>query len=132
VLSSFDETHILALVASWQPGGNWVLGGRFRYVTGRPITPVEHPYDIYSADSNRYFATLGDERSSRLPSFRQLDLRIQKDFPFQSWTFSIYLDVQNVTDSRNAEARIFDYRYRRMVIVPGIPILPLLGVKGSF
>src|SRR6266851_1057946 len=132
LLSSFDETHILALVASWQPGGNWVLGGRFRYVTGRPITPVRHPYDVYSADSNRFFATVGDERSSRLPSFRQLDLRIQKDFPFKSWTFSIYLDVQNVTNASNAEARIFDYRYRQVVIVPGIPILPLLGVKGSF
>jgi TonB family protein len=132
IFSAFDESHILALVANWRPGGNWQLGGRFRYVTGRPITPIRHPYDLYSADSNRFFATTGDDRSSRLPSFRQLDLRVQKDFLFQNWTLSIYLDVQNVTNARNAEARVFDYRFREVLIVPGIPILPLLGVKGSF
>ena len=59
-------------------------------------------------------------------------MRIQKDFLFQSWTLSIYLDVQNVTNTRNVEARVFDYRFRQALNVPGIPVLPLLGVKGSF
>jgi TonB family protein len=131
-LSAFDETHILAVVATWRPGAHWELGGRFRYVTGRPITSTAHPYDAYSADTNRFYSTAGDELSSRLPAFRQLDLRAQKDFLFQSWTLSVYLDVQNVTNARNSEARIFDYRYREALLVPGIPILPLLGVKGSF
>ena len=132
ILSAFDETHILALVATWRPGAHWELGGRFRYVTGRPITPVRHPHDTYSADANRFYSTDGADRSARLPAFRQLDLRIQKDFLFQSWTLSIYLDVQNVTNTRNVEARVFDYRFRQPLNVPGIPILPLLGVKGSF
>jgi TonB family protein len=131
-LSAFDETHILAIVANWRPGRNWELGGRFRFVTGRPITSSAHPYDAYSADTNRYYSTAGDDLSSRLPSFCQLDLRVQKDFLFRSWVLSVYLDVQNVTNTRNPEARIFDYRFREALLVPGIPILPLLGVKASF
>jgi hypothetical protein len=30
------------------------------------------------------------------------------------------------------EATFYDYRYRELFEVPGIPILPVVGVKGSF
>jgi hypothetical protein len=131
-MSLFDETHILAIVASWRLPGNWEVGGRFRYVTGRAITPVTHPYDLYSVDANRFYPTNGVFRSARLPPFHQLDLRVQKDFLFRSWTLSIYLDVQNAYNAHNSEATIYDYRFRQRLLVPGIPILPLLGLKGAF
>jgi len=128
----FDETHILAVVASWRLPRNFELGGRFRYVTGRPITPVLHPYDLYSADGNRFYATLGETRSARLAPFQQLDVRLDKHFLFRSWTLTLYLDVQNIYNAHNVEATIYDYRFRDRFTVPGIPILPLLGVKASF
>src|SRR5262249_2471847 len=80
VLGPFDETHILTAVASYKLPWGFEFGGRFRYVTGRPTTPVIHPYDIYGADSNRYFSTNGPTNSARLRAFQQLDLRLEKAF----------------------------------------------------
>jgi len=45
---------------------------------------------------------------------------------------TLYLDVQNVYNAHNMEAILYDYRFRDSVAVPGIPILPLLGVRASF
>lgn len=132
VLTSFDQTHILTLVGSYRIGWGWEVGTRFRYVTGNPKTPLRHEYDIYQADSNRFSATFGDFRSSRVKAFHQLDLRIDKSWAFKLWTFSVYLDIQNVYNAQNVEASFFDYRFRQEFEVPGVPFLPILGVKGSF
>ena len=43
-----------------------------------------------------------------------------------------YLDIQNVYNAENPEAFLSDYRFREEIPVPGVPFLPVLGVKGSF
>lgn len=131
-LSNNDQTHILTLVASYRLPYGFELGGRFRYVTGAIKTPITHSYDIYQADSNGYSPTRGELNSVRRPDFHQLDVRIDKSFLFQQWTLNVYLDVQNVYNRANEEASFFDYRFRKEIPVPGIPILPVLGVKGTF
>jgi TonB family protein len=128
----FDQTHILTLIGSYRFSGGYELGARFRYVTGRPRTALVYAGDQYRVDSNQYFRTAGGFLASRLPSFHQLDIRFEKSWAFQSWTLSAYLDVQNVYNAKNAEGFVFDYRQREETIVPGIPILPVIGVKGSF
>jgi hypothetical protein len=132
VLTSNDQTHILTLVGSYRLPAGFEVGARFRYVTGSPRTPLVHNYDIYNADSNRFSATSGEPGSIRLRAFNQLDLRVDKSFLFDSWTLTAYLDVQNVYNAQNVEATFFDYRFRQEIEVPGIPILPILGLKGSF
>ena len=39
-LFDYDQTHILTLVGSYLLPRNWQIGGRFRLVSGNPITPV--------------------------------------------------------------------------------------------
>ena len=132
VLSTFDQTHILTVVASYRFDFGLELGARFRYVTGRPTTPLEHSYDQFQADSNGYATQRGLANSARIRDFNQLDLRVDKYFVFDKWTLDVYLDVQNVYNMRNAEAFFTDYRRRKEYEVPGLPILPVLGVKASF
>src|SRR5262249_15209611 len=104
----------------------------FRYVTGRPRTPFQHNYDVFSADSNSYAPNPGASTySTRLPAFHQLDLRLDKNFVFKSWTLTLYLDVQNVYNAKNVESIFYDYRFRESFELPGIPILPILGVRAS-
>ena len=43
--ADFDQTHVLAVLMSWQMGYGWELGGRFRYTTGFPRTPVVNHYN---------------------------------------------------------------------------------------
>lgn len=132
VLTTFDQTHILTLVASYRFDFGLEIGARFRYVTGRPATPLAHTFDQFSADSNSYASQRGAPNSARIADFNQLDLRVDKYFVFDKWTLDVYLDVQNVYNMRNVEASFTDYRRRQEYSVPGVPILPVLGVKASF
>jgi hypothetical protein len=131
-LTEFDQTHLLTMVGSYRLGDGWELGGRFRFATGSPRTPITHPYDIYRVDADGYSPTQGEALSSREPPFHQLDVRIDKSWVFRDWTLTAYLDVQNVYNAQNVEAYVTDYRFRTEVPVPGLPFLPILGVKGSF
>lgn len=131
VVSTFDQTHILTIVASYKLPWGFELGARFRYVTGRPKSALMHDYDIYQADSNSYSATFGPARATRIKDFNQLDIRLDKNFVFQTWTLTAYIDVQNVYNAANVEASFYDYRFRTEYEVPGIPILPVIGLKAS-
>ena len=131
MLSTFDQTHILTVVASYKLPWGFELGARFRYVTGRPKTALMHDVDIYQADANNYSGQFGPTRAARVKDFNQLDIRLDKNFVFEKWTLTAYLDIQNVYNMANVEASFFDYRFRKEFEVPGIPILPVLGVKAS-
>jgi len=131
-LNTFDQTHILTLIGSYRLPFGFEIGGRFRYVTGRPTSPLIHDYDIYNAENNRFASMSGAFRSARVSDFHQLDIRIDKYFTFEKWTLDVYLDVQNVYNRQNVEATIFDYRFRQSYDVPGIPFLPVLGFKATF
>jgi TonB family protein len=132
VLTAYDQTHILTAVASVRLPWGFELGARFRYVTGNPANPLDHEADLFRADSFSYASTFGATRSARLKPFNQLDVRVDKNFYFRDWTLDVFVDVQNVYNAQNVEATIYDYRYRQAFDVPGIPILPVVGVKASF
>ena len=126
----FDQRHILTMVASYRFGKGWETGFRFRLVTGRPETPIND--GIQDADSGLYDAVFGERLSVDQPVFHQLDLRAQYTWIFDLWRMSLYLDVQNVYNAANPEATLWDYRFRESGPLRGLPILPTLGIKGSF
>jgi TonB family protein len=130
-LNSFDQTHILTAIASYRLPYGFEVGARFRYVTGRPTTPLDYQGDFQRLDANRYTNNFGMFRSARVTDFHQLDVRVDKYFVFEKWTLNLYLDVQNVYNRMNTEATIYDYRGRLAFDVPGIPILPILGVRAQ-
>lgn len=130
-VTSFDQTHILTAIASYRFPLGFELGARFRYVTGRPTSPLIHEADFQRLDANRYSNTFGMFRSARVSDFHQLDIRIDKYFVFEKWTLNVYVDVQNVYNRANVEASLYEYRGRYAVDVPGIPILPIIGVRGQ-
>lgn len=132
VLNTYDQTHILTLIGSYRLPYGFEIGARFRYVTGRPTSPLIHDYDIYNAESNRYGSTFGNFRSARVRDFHQLDVRLDKYFVFEKFTLNLYLDIQNIYNRQNTEATVYDYRFRQSFDVPGIPFLPVLGIKATF
>jgi len=129
-LTGFDQTHNLTLVGSYHFDSGWEVGTRFRAVSGRPYTPIVG--GTFDADAGSYVPVTGDPRSARTPFFHQLDLRGEKTWTFDTWSFSTYLDLQNVYNAENPEATQFDYRYRESSPIRGVPILPTLGVKGTW
>jgi len=131
-LGTFDQTNILTAVGSYRLPHGWELGARFRYVTGRPYAHLDHAYDVVSMDTTGFSCRREPADSSRFPDFNQLDVRLDRSWLFDNFTLSVYADVQNVYNAQNIETYFNDYRCREEVPVPGIPVLPVLGVKGTF
>jgi TonB family protein len=127
--TDFDQTHNFILVASRRFGA-WELGTRFRFTTGIPETPIHG--STFDSDFNTHTPTEGEPRSERRQTFHQLDLRAERTWTFDAWRFSAYLDVQNVYNAENPEATIYDYRYKESGPIRGLPILPVIGLRGRF
>ncbi len=134
-LVPWDQTHILTVVGQWiLPWWGLEAGFRFRLVSGNPYTPLQKGQVYYDADSDTYRVDLSDvpRNSGRLPFFDQLDVRVDKNFIFNTWKLTAYLELLNAYNASNAESYQYDYRYRQQVPVSFLPIVPVLGVKGEF
>ena len=97
---------------------------------GNPITPVAG--SIYDALNDIFVPIYGKTNSDRLATFHQLDLRVDKLWTFETWRLGVYLDVQNVYLHENPEGYSYSYDYTNRQPISGIPILPILGVKGEW
>jgi hypothetical protein len=126
---AFDQTHILTALGSLELGRGWKVGARWRYVTGNMYTPYVGGVMDYNAGT--YAPISGAPYSRRLPAFHQLDLRVDKTWKFQSWQLGAYLDLQNAYNRQNPEGVTYNYNYSKSDVVPGLPILPIAGIRGE-
>jgi hypothetical protein len=126
----FDQPHILTALGTWEIGRGWRASFRFRLVSGNPLTPVVGA--VYDARSDTYVPLYGPVNSGRQALFHQLDLRVDKGWTFKLWKLSAYLDVQNVYNQGNQEGTTYSYDYARSQRLTGLPILPIVGVKGEW
>jgi hypothetical protein len=117
------------VVASYKLPRGFQLGVRFRYVTGNPYTPVTGAY--YNSNGDRYTPLYGPTFGARLPSFNQLDVRLDKMWTFNRWKLAMYLDLQNVYDAANAEGITYNFNYTIKNTINGLPILPVFGIRGE-
>lgn len=128
-LFNFDQTHIFALAGSVRLGRGWEVGGTMRAVTGNPDTPIvgasfDQDLGVYSPENGRL-------NSTRTPTFHRLDLRTEKKWTFDSWRLAFYVDVQNVYNRRHPEGITYNYNYKESAAIKGLPILPIIGLRGE-
>jgi TonB family protein len=126
----FDQTHNLTIIASYALGGGWQIGARFRYISGNPDTPVVG--SRYLAQQDVYVPIYGLTNSARLSHFQQLDVRADKVWTFDAWTLDGYLDVLNASNRRSVEGTLYNYDFSQREEFRGLPVIPTLGLKGSF
>jgi TonB family protein len=124
-----DQTHIFTAIASYNLGAGWEVGGRFRYVTGSPTTPVVG--SVYNADTFQYVPLYGARNSTRVADFHQLDVRVDKTWRFGWGSLGVFLEVLNVYNHANHEGTIYNYNYTEAQPLTGLPIFPNLGVRGE-
>lgn len=122
---AFDQPHILTLIAVYKLPKNWQVGGRFRLVSGNPTTLYSD--SVYHADSDDYEPVTGV--AGRLPTFHQLDLRVDKTFVFKRVMLNVYLDVINVYNRQNGEAIVYSFNLQQNQVQAGLPIIPSLGMR---
>jgi TonB family protein len=129
-LFDFDQTHNLTAIASYKFAQGWQLGARLRIITGNPDTPIVG--SRYLANFDAYLPIYGPINSLRVPTFHQLDVRLDRTWTFDAWMLDLYVDVLNAYNHRALEASAYNYDFSQHSYFEGLPIIPTLGLKGSF
>ncbi|HMX57072.1 MAG TPA: TonB-dependent receptor plug domain-containing protein, partial [Leptospiraceae bacterium] len=109
-----DRTHVGSLVVNYKFNPEWQLGGRWKYSTGLPRTPVIGVQDLNLAILGRltFIPKYSDfYNSERYPAVHQLDLRLDH-FTNYEWGYANwYVELINVYAHRNVEGENFDFLY---------------------
>ncbi|MBX3261398.1 MAG: TonB family protein [Labilithrix sp.] len=129
-LYEYDQTHILTAILSRALPDGWRVGGRFRLVSGNLYTP--QGYGALDVDRATYQPVSAvPPFGARLGAFHQLDFRIDKTLDAKPLKLTAYLDIQNVYFHRATEGTSYNFNYTRTQPVLGLPILPILGLRGD-
>ncbi len=97
--SAWDSRHILNITGLRNLPNNWEIGFKWRFSGGNPYTPYDMERSgIVSAWDVQGMGYLDYSRfnSRRLPSFHELNVRIDKQFFLDNFSLMLYLDVQNI------------------------------------
>jgi TonB family protein len=129
-LFEYDQPVILTALATHELAKRWRIGARFRYGSGNVYTPVVNR--LYDLESRSYVPVYGDRDSERLAPFYSLDLRFDKDWVYDKWTLTFYLDLQNATSRQNVEVMSWNYDYSVEEPLTSIPVVPAFGLKGAW
>ena len=122
-----DQTNGLIAVAGWEHGP-WTLGGRVRYATGEPRTPVVGSF--FDSRSGRFEPIIGAHNSERLPAFFAADVRGERRFTISEAVHgALYLEIQNLTDRANAEEIIYNADFSQKSYLTSLPLLAIAGVR---
>jgi outer membrane receptor for ferrienterochelin and colicin len=127
--SEFDQTHNINLIGVLEKS-RWSFSTRLRFVSGGPYTPISE--SIYNSDQDIYVPIRGDFFSKRYEDFVQLDFRIDRKFVYKLWLLSAYLDIQNITNNKNGQGISYNFDYSKSEAASGIPIFPIIGLRGEF
>jgi hypothetical protein len=125
----YDQTHILTALGSYQLGRGWEVGARFRYVTGSPYTPRSG--GLVDLDAGAYAPISGASFSARDGAFHSLDVRVEKRWDLGAVKLAAYLDVHNAYNRTNPEGRAYNYDFTQSKAVAGLPLLPIVGIRGE-
>jgi hypothetical protein len=100
--SSWDYGHIINLTGGKRLPKNWEVGLNWRFQGGGPYTPfdVETSSQVAVWDATQSgIPDWGQVNTLRLPSFNQLNVRVDKRWYYTGWTLNLFFDVENLLAS---------------------------------
>ena len=124
--ADYDQTHVLNMVVQVRLPWQLMLGGRFFYSTGRPVTELSYPDGSSTVRNN-----------TRLPDTYQLDVRLDREWIFRRFAIDFFLEVVNSTFSQANFGLTYPrennvVRYDQPMLNGFRWILPSIGVRGRF
>jgi outer membrane receptor for Fe3+-dicitrate len=88
---------------------------------------------LYDSRDDAYEPIFGAQNSIRLPTYWQIDARVEKSFRVsEAMTVRAYLEVLNVTDHGNAEELAYSADWSRQGYVTGLPTIAVVGTRVEF
>jgi len=61
-----------------------------------------------------------------------VDIRVDKEWTFDRWGLTAYLDIQNATNNQNIEVMGWSYDFREETPTAGLPLLPAFGLRADW
>jgi hypothetical protein len=123
---SGDRLHSLRAAASLVVGDGWQIGLRFRLASGAPVPRIVGA--TYDADADAYRPIA--RGTTRLSTFHELDLRLDRSWAALGGTITVWVDVQNLYDRPNAVGRTCSFDFETCADVRGVPLVPTAGIEG--
>jgi len=139
--SVWDSRHLLTFTGGYRFENNWEISVRNRFSGQTPFVPIDQAaslanYPILIND----FDNLGNVR---LGAFNQLDIRIDKKWNFEKFTFNVFLDIENVLSqnlpnppsyglARTESGQLITPQALVEIDVDNSALLPTLGVVVDF
>ncbi|HEY9122733.1 MAG TPA: TonB-dependent receptor [Bacteroidales bacterium] len=118
--SAWDNKHLLNILVAYEFRNNWTVGSKFRLVGGAPYTPVDiqrsslvEAWDV----NNQAYLDYSRFNSLRLKAFHQMDIRVDKEFFFNRWSLTAYMDIQNVYNFKSDSPPTY-------LVDRSVPIIP--------
>lgn len=105
--TAWDNKQLVSITASRKFKNNWDAGFKWRFVGGAPYTPDDlQKSSLKSAWDARGRTYLDYSRfnTARFGNFHQLDIRVDKQYYFKSWSLMLYLDIQNLYNFKAEES----------------------------
>jgi outer membrane receptor protein involved in Fe transport len=130
---SYDQPVVLNVVYEWRFRPKWTFGAKWRYQSGAPYTPVVGAYDYTDTNGTiRKRPIYGELGSARLPEYHRLDLRVARDFVFDTSKMSVFIDIINAYDNKNISGYEYTENYTSKKPVEQLPLMPAFGITAEF
>lgn len=157
-----ERRHTVDLTAMARLGRSLRIGAAWTVMSGAPYTRETSDYIACSAEepcTGTVVSILGDPGAFRTPTYRSLDLLVDWSRSFRSWGLGVYLQIRNALRHDNVAAYSHTSKnhcehwgyvmvgdelkcldewgwysdpVERDHFDPGLPILPLFGLRVTF
>lgn len=130
--SDTERPHQLTLIGITRFYG-FNIAAKYRLASGLPYTrrtPVDilPPFGVIV----QRVVNESDINALRLPSYANLDLRVEKRFVFRRWSFAPYVDIFNVTENKTIVQPNYELFQPQVSFLNEGRRLPIFGLKIAF
>lgn len=127
----YDQRFIFSFIAGYILNQNWEFSSKFRFFTGAPYTPVYDP-DKNPVNPGEIQNLPSEYLTERLDNSYVLDVRVDRYFLFDTYSFILFLDIQNVLNLKVPQKPRYDFGDQEVVTSGDIGILPSIGFSFNF
>ncbi len=144
--SAWDSRLIFNSSGTYFLSRGWSIGAKLSAIGGAPYTPYDEELSSLIMNWDVTGAPILDYslyNTQRLGNYAQLDLRIDKMYYFKKWMLGVYLDIQNISQSKYHQPDIpistgvvdpndtTKYQMKYLENISGT-MLPTLGITAQF
>ncbi|MBT8262096.1 MAG: TonB-dependent receptor [Bacteroidia bacterium] len=139
--SVWDSRHLISFTGGYKLNRNWEVSARYRFAGETPFVPTELEATLANyPEVVLDYGRLGEEN---LDIFSQLDIRIDKKWNFDKFSFNLFIEAQNVLSQdnpqppeyglgRDANGQILQPRSLVEIEQDSGQIIPSLGIVVDF